>query len=137
MTSSGGWRMPEGLTLAEVIDLHERQLTRYGGGAGLREPGLLESALAQPTQEIFGQRRFPSVPAQAAAYLYYVSRAHAFIDANKRTALSCALVWLAMHDLRLTLSLDDLFDLTLNIAQGRTPLEEAVSQFEVAAQTVD
>ena len=69
---------------------------------GLREPGLLESALAQPIQEIFGQRRFSSVPAQAAAYLYYVSRAHAFVDANKRTALNCALVWLAMHDLRLT-----------------------------------
>jgi len=129
--------MPDGLTLAEVIDLHGHQLTRYGGGTGLREPGLLESALAQPVQEIFGQRRFPSVPAQAAAYLFYISRAHAFVDANKRTALSCALVWLTIHDLRLTLSPDDLFDLTLDIAQGRTPLEEAVRQFEAATQEIE
>jgi death-on-curing protein len=46
--------MPEGLTLAEVLELHDQQLARYGGSPGLREPGLLESALAQPIQELFG-----------------------------------------------------------------------------------
>jgi len=128
--------MLEGLTLAEVVDLHERQLAIHGGAAGVREPGLLDSALAQPVQEMFGQRRYPSVPAQAAAYLFYISRAHAFVDANKRTALSCALVWLALHDLRLTLSPDDLFDLTLAVAQGHMPLDEVVRQFEAATQPV-
>lgn len=126
--------MPEGLTLAEVLELHDRQLTRYGGSPGLREPGLLESALAQPTQELFGQARYPSVPAQAAAYLYFISRAHAFVDANKRTALNCALVWLALHGLRLTLTPDEVFDLTLQVAQGHLTLEEVIERFEGATQ---
>lgn len=122
--------MPEGLTRAEVEELHNAQLERYGGSPGLRDPGLLESALAQPVQELFGQLRHPSVAAQAAAYLYYLSRAHAFMDANKRTALSCALVWLALHDLRLRLNQDELFDLTLAVAQGQLSLEETVERFE-------
>lgn len=126
--------MPEGLTLAEVLELHDRQLTRYGGSPGLREPGLLESALAQPTQELFGQARYPSVSAQAAAYLYFISRAHAFVDANKRTALNCALVWLALHGLRLTLTPDEVFDLTLQVAQGHLILEQVIERFEGATQ---
>ena len=126
--------MPEGLTLAEVMDLHDGQISRYGGSPGLRDPGLLESALAQPTQEVFGQQRYPTVAAQAAAYLYFVSRAHAFVDANKRTALNCALVWLALHDLRLSLTGDELFDLTLRVAQGQISLEALAAQFEAAVQ---
>lgn len=126
--------MPEGLTLAEVLELHDRQLTRYGGSPGLREPGLLESALAQPTQELFGQARYPSVSAQAAAYLYFISRAHAFVDANKRTALNCALVWLALHGLWLTLTPDEVFDLTLQVAQGHLILEQVIERFEGATQ---
>lgn len=126
--------MPEGLTLAEVVQLHDAQLARYGGSPGLRDLGLLESALAQPTQELFGQLRHPTVPAQAAAYLYYLSRAHAFMDANKRTALNCALIWLALHDLRLDTTQDELYGLTLGVAQGQIPLEEAVEFFEAHAQ---
>ena len=120
--------MLEGLALVEVTHLHERQLATHGGSRGLREPGLLDSALTQLVQEMFGQRRYPSVRAQAAASLFYISRAHAFVDANKRTALSCALVWLALHDLRLTLSPDNLFDLTLDVAQGQMTLDEVVRQ---------
>ena len=100
--------MPEGLTAAQVCDLHDRQLARYGGSPGLRDEGGLESALAQPAQELFGQLRYPTVPTQAAAYLYSVARAHAFVDANKRTALNCALVWLALHELRLDVSQGEL-----------------------------
>ncbi|WP_189643825.1 type II toxin-antitoxin system death-on-curing family toxin [Deinococcus piscis] len=133
MTFSANWPMLEGLSREEVEALHDAQIERYGGSPGLRDPGLLESALAQPLQELFGQRRYPTVPAQAAAYLYYLSRAHAFVDANKRTSLSCALVWLALHDLRLRLSHEELFDLTLAVAQGQLSLEEAIECFERAA----
>lgn len=132
MTFSDNWPMLKGLSREEVEALHEAQIERYGGSPGLRDAGLLESALAQPVQELFGQRRYPTVPAQAAAYLYYLSRAHAFVDANKRTSLSCALVWLALHDLRLRLSHEELFDLTLAVAQGQLSLEETMEHFERA-----
>ena len=132
MTFSDNWPMLEGLSREEVEALHDTQIERYGGSPGLRDAGLLESTLAQPVQELFGQRRYPTVPAQAAAYLYYLSRAHAFVDANKRTSLSCALVWLALHDLRLRLSHEELFDLTLAVAQGQLSLEETMEHFERA-----
>ena len=133
MTSFDGWLMPEGLSREEVEALDDAQIERYGGSPGLRDAGLLESALAQPVQELFGQLRYPTVPAQAAAYLYYLSRAHAFVDANKRTSLSCALVWLALHGLRLRLSHEELFDLTLAVAQGHLSLEETIERFERTA----
>lgn len=126
--------MPEGLTVAEVQELHDVQISRYGGSPGLRDAGGLESALEQPTQEVFGQRRFETVPAQAAAYLYHVSRAHAFIDGNKRTALACALVWLDLHGLRLMASHDELFQLTVEVAQGRQNVEQAITFFETLAE---
>ncbi|WP_420594415.1 type II toxin-antitoxin system death-on-curing family toxin [Deinococcus sp.] len=122
--------MLEGLSASEVQALHDEQIFRYGGTAGLRDVGLLESALAQPTQELFGQLRHPTVPAQAAAYLYYLSRAHAFLDGNKRTALNAALVWLELHDFKLAVPQDELFALTLQVAQGQMTLEETVQFFE-------
>lgn len=126
--------MPDGLTVTEVQELHDVQAARYGGSPGLRDLGLLESALAQPVQELFGQLRYSTVAAQAAAYLYFIARAHAFMDANKRTALNSALVWLALHGLRLAASQDELFELTLGVAQGQVPLEEAARFFEDRAR---
>lgn len=78
------------------------------------------------------QQRHATVPAQAAAYLHHLSRAHAFVDANKRTSLACALIWLALHDLQLTLGLAHLFELTLEVAQGHRSLDETVKAFEAA-----
>ena len=121
--------MPEGLTVDEVQTLHDDQIALYGGSPGLRDVGLLESALAQPVQELFGQFRYGDTPTQAAAYLHYVSQAHAFLDGNKRTALTCALVWLALHDLRLDATEDELFELTLKVAQGQVPLEQSAQFF--------
>jgi prophage maintenance system killer protein len=79
-------------------------------------------------------QRHPTMPAQAAADLYHPSRAHAFMDANKRTSLACALIWLALHDLELALSPADLFDLTLAVAQGHRSLDDTVKAFETAVK---
>jgi death-on-curing protein len=125
--------MPEGLSAAEVHALHDTQISRYGGSPGLRDSGLLESALAQPTQELFGQMRFPTVPSQAAAYLYHLARAHAFMDGNKRTALYAALIWLDLHNLHLAATQDELYKLTLEVAQGQLTLEETAQFFEAHA----
>lgn len=66
-----------------ILAVHEAQLAEHGGGAGIRDKGLLESALARPVNlAAYGQ---PDVAALAAAYGYGISRNHAFIDGNKRT----------------------------------------------------
>lgn len=88
---------PTFLTLAEVIDVHADQLQRYGGQPGMRDVGLLGSALAQPEASFGGEWLHPTLYDMAAAYAYHVCQNHPFADGNKRTALVCALVFLEMN----------------------------------------
>ena len=84
---------------AVLIAIHDMQLAEHGGGAGLRDGNLLESALAKPENlAAYGE---PDVAALAAAYGYGISRNHAFIDGNKRTALVAAELFLQLNGWRL------------------------------------
>lgn len=94
------------LSLSDCMLIHEDMIHQYGGSTGLRDIGLLESALAQPCAEFSGTLLHSSVPEQAAAYLYHVLKNHAFVDGNKRTALACALVFLEINGYELDPSLD-------------------------------
>lgn len=77
------------LTLEECIRLHEEQIRRFGGSAGLRDPGLLESALARPRSGYY-QTLFE----QAAALLQSLAMNHCFVDGNKRMAMGSAFIFL-------------------------------------------
>lgn len=111
------------LTAAQVVRLHDYQIEAYGGVAGLRDEGLLLSALAQPEMELFGAEVHPELADKAAAYLFHLSRNHAFHDANKRTALHTMLVFLRLNGYRIRGTAeptdDKLFDLVLNCASGK------------------
>ena len=85
------------VTLAEVIEIHADQITRYGGQDGVRDFGLFESALAQPEASFAGEWLHKDLYEMAAAYAYHVCQNHPFIDGNKRTALACALVFLELN----------------------------------------
>ena len=85
------------LTLAEVIEIHADQIRRYGSRAGLRDLALLESALAQPEASFAGEWLHGDLYAMAAAYAYHLCQNHPFIDGNKRTGLSAALVFLELN----------------------------------------
>ena len=73
------------LSLDEVLELHDDQISSFGGTPGLRDEGLLESALAQPQATFGGQFLHPTIAEQAAAYLYHIAMNHPFIDGNKRS----------------------------------------------------
>lgn len=88
---------PSFLTLAEVLEAHTDQLRRYGGQPGVRDLGLLESALAQPEASFGGEWLHPTLHEMAAAYAYHLCQNHPFVDGNKRTALACALVFLELN----------------------------------------
>ena len=92
---------PRFLTLAEVVEVHADQITRYGGGASIRDLGLLQSALAQPEASFAGEWLHPDLYEMAAAYAYHLCQNHPFIDGNKRTALACALVFLELNRISL------------------------------------
>ena len=70
-----------------VLAIHARQIEKFGGTPGLRDEGLLDSALAQPQATFDQQWLHPTIPEQAAAYLYHLAMNHPFVDGNKRTAL--------------------------------------------------
>ncbi len=97
---------PEFLTLAEVLDLHERALALHGGQAGIRDQGLLESALAQPESTMFGAFLHADLWEQAAAYAFHIAENQPFIDGNKRVAVAAALTFLRVNGCALNLDSD-------------------------------
>jgi death on curing protein len=88
---------PTFLTLAEVLDLHEESIRRYGGTSGIRDLGLLQSALAQPESTFGGQYLHPDFASMAAAYLFHIVQNHPFLDGNKRTGTAAARVFILMN----------------------------------------
>lgn len=78
-----------------VVAIHEAQLAEHGGGAGVRDPGLLESALTRAlNRAAYGE---PDVAELAGGYAYGIARNHPFVDGNKRTAFVCAELFLALN----------------------------------------
>jgi death-on-curing protein len=99
-----------------IIAVHERLIAEYGGSPGLRDEGLLESALARPLHLFhYGD---PSVVELAAAYAVGIAKNHAFIDGNKRTAFVAAVVFLSRNGLRLTAREAEATVAMLGVAEG-------------------
>ena len=89
------------LTLADALSFHEYQIKRFGGEHGIRDTGLLESALAQPHATYGGEWLHRDIYAMAAAYAFHICKNHPFLDGNKRTAMVCALVFLEINGISL------------------------------------
>ena len=89
--------MTEYLSIVEVLAMHEDQIARYGGAAGLRDPGQLEAALFRPQTGYYAD-----LIEEAAALWESLSQNHPFIDGNKRTAFAATYTFLALNGWRLT-----------------------------------
>lgn len=116
----------------EVLLLHADQIATFGGTAGVRDQGLLDSALAQPQATFGGKLLHPTLADQAAAYLYHLSRNHPFIDGNKRTAFGVMDAFIEVNGYRLTLTDDEAYELTMQVAQGQLS-KDALAQRLAAA----
>ncbi|MBB3932003.1 death-on-curing protein [Kaistia hirudinis] len=88
---------PQWLTVQMVSSIHERQLRTFGGPAGIRDPGALESALGRPLNR--WSYEGGDLAQLAAAYAFGIARNHPFIDGNKRTALVAIVTFLGMNDI--------------------------------------
>lgn len=108
------------LNLEQVLELHQLVVAKSGGSAQVLRPELLESALAQPPMIAFGQEAHPDLPAKAAAYLFHICKNHPLEDGNKRTAFAAAEVFLRLNGHRISGTVDELEDLVLGVADGRT-----------------
>lgn len=114
-----GHMKPDFLTVEDVLDIHAEQIEAYGGTAGIRDLGLLESAVAQPQQTFGGTYLHDGLFAMAAAYLFHISQNHAFEDGNKRTGLVAALVFLRINGIAISTGTELLYDLTIAVATGQ------------------
>ena len=119
---------PVFLTLGEIIAIHRDQTTRYGGGEGVRDWGLLKSALAMPAAAFGSQYVHCDLYEMAAAYLFHIVKNHPFIDGNKRVGAAAAYVFLATNNVLLTADQEAYADLVLSVARGQVP-KSAVAEF--------
>lgn len=125
------------LTIDLLLRLHRRVTEEFGGDQGIRDRGLLESAAAMPQAQFGGQFLHPSLPAMAAAYLFHLCKNHPFIDGNKRAALAAAEVFLILNGRTLDATDDELYELTIGVAEGRISKDEATLFFEQRGTTAD
>lgn len=126
---------PDFLDLEDVLELHALQLARYGGADGIRDRGLLESALAQPQATFDGALVHGDLFSMAAAYLFHIVQNHPFVDGNKRTGLLAALVFLDLNGISITHGSPGLYALTLGVAEGRITKAEAAEILQRLAQS--
>lgn len=118
------------LGLDEVLALHADQLGRYGGAAGIRDLGLLESALAVPAATFDGRFLHESLLEMAAAYLIHLAQNHPFLDGNERIALMTAIVFLGLNGRRLEAEPSALLQLVLDAAQRNVSKAQVAVFFE-------
>ncbi|MBZ0134608.1 MAG: type II toxin-antitoxin system death-on-curing family toxin [Rhodanobacter sp.] len=101
-----------------AIAIHERQLAEHGGGTGVRDDHLLDSALARPRQLHAYVGPPPDLADLAASLAYGLARNHPFVDGNKRTAHVCYRVFLALNDADLVASDEDKYVAMIALAEG-------------------
>ena len=115
------------LDVDDVLAIHEDTIAKEGGAAGLRDRGLLESAVSMPRQQFQGQYLHEGLAAMAAAYLFHIAANHAFLDGNKRTGAMTALVFLDVNGITRLPSPRALERATLDVAAGRMGKEELIA----------
>lgn len=107
---------PVWLSVELVIAIHEEQLRAYGGPAGIRDQGMLESALARaPNKRAYGEH---DLAALAAAYAYGIAKNHPFVDGNKRAALLSMVTFLGLNDIDFVASEAEAVVMILGLASG-------------------
>ena len=110
----------EFLLLDDVLVLHDDRIQLYGGSTGLRDLGLLESALAMPQATFDGNYLHETPFEMAAAYLFHIVQNHPFTDGNKRVGIVAATVFLDLNGMELDAPEADLGALVLSVAEGQT-----------------
>ena len=117
------------VSMEEALSIHSAAIARFGGLDGVRDEGLLESALAQPFQSFGGQELYPTLAEKAASYAFGIASNHPFADGNKRTATAVMGAFLRMNGCHFKPKHEDLLSVMLGVANGsvsRDQLEEWV-----------
>jgi death-on-curing protein len=113
-----------------ALAIHKRQLAEHGGLDGVRDPGLLQSALARPRHLFPYNDPTPGLPALAAAYAFGIARNHPFIDGNKRTAAVVCETFLELNGVSIAASDAEMYPVFLDLAAGQLTEDELAAWLE-------
>ncbi|MCI8710541.1 MAG: type II toxin-antitoxin system death-on-curing family toxin [Dorea sp.] len=115
------------LTKEQILMFHAQLIESTGGCNGIRDNGLLDSALESPFQSFGGEELYPSIQSKAARLCYGLVKNHAMIDGNKRIGAHVMLVFLAVNGYGLRYAQKELSDLILDVAGGKKGYESILS----------
>ncbi len=121
--------MMDFLGVEDNLELHADQVALYGGQHGVRDLGLLESAVAQPQAMFGGNYLHQDIFEMAAAYLFHLVQNHPFLDGNKRTGAVAALVFLDFNGVEIDAPKGSLYDLTIAVATGQADKNQIAEYF--------
>lgn len=117
------------LSPEQVLFIHSRLIDATGGIHGVRDTGLLQSAVSRPRATFGGKEIYPDLFHKAAALMESLARNHPFIDGNKRTSITASGIFLSMNGYKLNCPAKGLERFTLSVATGSASLEEAAAWF--------
>lgn len=117
--------------LDEVVSaVHKQQLAEHGGSRGVRDEGLLASALARPRNLVNYEPDNASIPRLAACYAFGLSRNHPFVDGNKRVALVVSFLFLKLNGMDLSVPMEERYQVFMALADGSMSEDELSAWFE-------
>jgi death-on-curing protein len=125
------------LALEQVLKLHRDQTSAYGGDTGLRDRGLLESAIARPAMTFGGDDLYPDLPSKAAALMHSLVLNHPSVDGNKRVGAQAAIVFVMANGWECLATPDELVEITLAVAEGKVAVEALTIWFRQRLRSVD
>ena len=118
------------LTLDDVSEIHREMIARYGGSDGIRDKGLLESAVATPQASFGGDYVHTDIFEMAAAYLFHIVKNHPFIDGNKRAGAMAAFVFLKLNKLTLVADENQFERIVLSVAESKIEKRQIAEFFK-------
>lgn len=121
--------MNQYLTAEQVLFLHSRLIAETGGGHGIRDLGMLLSALGRPQATFDEKELYPDLFSKAAALMDSLVRNHPFVDGNKRTAITAAALFLRIYGFQLVVENNEMVQFTLACAQSHLSLDEITDWF--------
>lgn len=113
-----------------ILHFHQDQIESYGGSPGIRDEGLLESALAQPRTTFGGEYVHGTIFEMAAAYGFHICKNHPFYDGNKRTALIAMYTFLYVNGYKLKADRKSLYAIVVDLANGKVEKQELADFLE-------
>ena len=111
------------LSVGQLLRLHEKQLEKFGGLAGVRDRGGLESAVARPAMTFGGEDLYVDLAAKAAALMHSLVMNHPFVDGNKRVGAAAAELFVMLNDALLDAADAEMEETTLAVARGEMDVE--------------